>query len=1197
MQFKLGASAAAALNSAAHILAVGGVIGGVMLSDASALARVAGSSEPRTISETSAIGQAETLLSEGKFIAARERLLGVVSTPTSSVEQRDDRDRAVELLERVERRIKQTDVSEISLQKAELAVETGDLRQAEKHAQAVLRQPKVSAENATRAKAAIDAVAARRAELTPLVAGLVQQAETQFNAGRYAEAKANLATVYRSGIELTSDQRRVVDTYQVKIVDLERAQGRSFSADTANLALMQPGTVRRDEPLPPPPPAAPAPTPPATFEPGQPVPPPAAQPEMYQPGMSQPTPGSQPAGVPPVNDPLWQPQGNPPGMMTPDGQQHQMTLSASSAPADPMVASAMRAEAQAKIAEGDLALREKRYADAVRLYEAALAQGRAYLQPGEVSGAEASLAQARAAMGGPAITAEGLAGQVLTTERVARERAQAEFDNNLSQADAALKAGETLRALDLITAAKATADRNKEFFSQSENDALARKVAEMRTRAEAANEARLAAEAAKREADLKQAAAQREKTLKMEREKRIVDAINRVRALQMEQKYEEALQVLDQVLFLDPGQPTAMLLRDAISDVITYRRYWDQQKRKAKGIIVHELDNNEATIPPLHIMDYPTDWPTKTSERIEGVGYAETPENARALAALENKKMPVQFARNRLADVLEYVRTNTNTSMDVNWDSLAAIGITKETPVNLQLKDTSADVILKRVLGQVSKDEFSKADYAVSDGIVTVASADDLQRQTVTALYPIEDLLLVVPDYDQVPPLDLATVLSQANRRDAQPFAPKLDTEAERLGGTRAERIRAIINILEQTVDASSWRDNGGDVGSISEIKGALVVNTTPRNHREISGLLSKLRDIRSMQINFETRFLLVNQAWFEQIGFSLDVVFNATNNQIGAAQAVDPTILPSDFFTIGPSNDPRVTLNRNITGGQTTAGATPPSTDVTGQGVVPPNRWSPIGAFQNSLGLGSALAPASGFARDILAAAPALGIAGRFLDDIQVDFIVKATQADRRNLSLTAPRLTLTNGQTANVYVTTQRSFISDLQPVVGDSAVGFDPTTGVVAEGVTLLVEGVVSADRRYVTVNIETGVARTDRIRQVAIVAQAGGQLVLSSQVSQFIELPEQTVTNVQTTVTVPDEGTVLLGGQRLVDELEIETGVPILSKIPIINRFFTNRIESKTESTLLILLKPTILIQSEQEEKNFPGLEDRVRSGAR
>jgi type II secretory pathway component GspD/PulD (secretin) len=341
------------------------------------------------------------------------------------------------------------------------------------------------------------------------------------------------------------------------------------------------------------------------------------------------------------------------------------------------------------------------------------------------------------------------------------------------------------------------------------------------------------------------------------------------------------------------------------------------------------------------------------------------------------------------------------------------------------------------------------------------------------------------------------------------------------------------------------------------------------------------------MQINVETRFLLVNQDFFEQIGFDLDLYLNGNNNQVRAAHAADPTIQPNDFFHNGE-------LQRTVTGHSGSPPANPPPANLT-QGVINPNGWSPIGFQQDSLGLASTIAPASDWSDKILSAAPALGIAGQFLDDIEVDFLVKATQADRRSVQLTAPRLTFTNGQTANIYVATQTAFVSDLTPVVGDSAVGFDPTVSVVTEGVTLLVEGTVTADRRYVTMNVDAGVARVDGFAQQAVTAIAGGQLVNSATASAFIQLPKVTVTRVRTTVTVPDQGTILLGGQRLITEFEIETGVPVLSKLPIINRFFTNRLQSKEEQTLLILIKPTILIQNEEEEKNYPGLLESLKTG--
>ena len=94
---------------------------------------------------------------------------------------------------------------------------------------------------------------------------------------------------------------------------------------------------------------------------------------------------------------------------------------------------------------------------------------------------------------------------------------------------------------------------------------------------------------------------------------------------------------------------------------------------------------------------------------------------------------------------------------------------------------------------------------------------------------------------------------------------------------------------------------------------------------------------------------------------------------------------------------------------------------------------------------------------------------------------------------------------------------------------------------------------------------------------------------------VDLPSIITKDLWVTTSVPDKGTALLGGQRTVDEFETEVGVPILSKIPYINRFFTNRVTSTEEVTLLILLRPEIIIQSENEDLLFPGLLDAVGSG--
>src|SRR5262249_25018507 len=127
-------------------------------------------------------------------------------------------------------------------------------------------------------------------------------------------------------------------------------------------------------------------------------------------------------------------------------------------------------------------------------------------------------------------------------------------------------------------------------------------------------------------------------------------------------------------------------------------------------------------------------------------------------------------------------------------------------------------------------------------------------------------------------------------------------------------RLRQILDIIEANVDPDGWQDRGGDTGTVRELNGSLIVTNTPRNHPESVRLLSKLRENRNMEINVETKFLLVNQSWFEQIGFDIDLVFNAHSNQVTTARAADPSIQPIDFFQFGSATT-TPGIQRQITG------------------------------------------------------------------------------------------------------------------------------------------------------------------------------------------------------------------------------------------------------------------------------------------
>ncbi|MBK7405006.1 MAG: hypothetical protein IPJ41_10325 [Phycisphaerales bacterium] len=767
---------------------------------------------------------------------------------------------------------------------------------------------------------------------------------------------------------------------------------------------------------------------------------------------------------------------------------------------------------------------------------------------------------------------------------MAASQSKAQFNNQLAQAQKAMQAYDTASARDAAAAAQLTwsSAKAKQLFSEGDLSAMATQLSNLKADIDVADERIKMQQQIDVENQAKRDAIDQALQRQRERARKITEAIERVRALQMEMKYKEALQVVEnQILFLDPINPSGLLLRDMLRDNLVYRTASTLRNDAANAISTQQMETIEATIPPAGIMNYPTDWPAISAQRAGVEATNESPADRRVLAALETTTLPAAFNDNTLEQALAYFGQMTGFDMDVDWASLEEIGIDKETTVSLSLKKTNARTVLERLLDKVSTDPVTQADWAVQDGMLQIASEDRIRRHTVLEMYDIRDLIFEVPNYDEAPQIDLQSVLqsSQGGGGGQSPFQTNQQQDVNRL--PLQDRIDQIKEIIYRNVDEESWPEGGGTTGAMYDLNGQLLIRNTPKNHREIHSLLSKLREAKAMQINVETRFLLVAQDFFEQVGFDLDVYFNAKNNQIRAARATDPNVQASDFFDFGGSG-----LQRTITGPDNGGGTG------TTQGTVNPRPWSPIGTGQNSLGLASTLMTGD-FAGKVLGEAPALGIAGQFLDDVQVDFLVKATQADRRSAQLTAPRLTFTNGQTSNFYVVTQQSFVSDLQPVVSDSAVGFDPTLAVASEGVVMLVTGQVTADRRYVLLDVTSSVSKIKGFAQQPVTAVAGGQLVSSQDTQSFIQLPTVTVTQVQTTVTVPDQGTVLLGGQRLVTETEVETGVPVLSKIPIINRFFSNRIQSREEQTLLILIKPTILIQNEQENNSFPGLEQSLR----
>lgn len=1108
--------------------------------------------------------RANQLLIEGQLVRAQAMLVALQDSPVSATLSDQQADELWSLLAKANTMYQRADRVEMSLQKAQFALSSDNLIEATRQANIVIESRSSDATQIDAANAVLDLCEARQGVAMGKIDGAIDRVRDAFNSGDYAQAKLLVTRIGQLGLTLNESQTNTLDTYRDKLAKIEKTQG---ALGTYNPAM---GML-------------------------------APESGMSTDWLTGSTQDGARTGSYLGNQPENETQAEPIDVELVEEE-----------PQIDLLDAARRFEAQSLLGQANLAFEERRFNEALTLYTNVVTNFSSHVSAEDLKLARDRRAEAQVQLGVQGGPDDNILGDTVRDDSLLLQRSQAAYENYMTQARQALSEGDTSAARTFVAQADLTIKRARDVMAESAFEGYQDRVADMISQINATEEQQRIAEREAERQRLAEETAQFAENRRRERDEKIIANLERVHALQQELKYEEALEVVESILFLDPNNPAGLLLKDIIQDTLIYRENLGYQREKGLSYARESLDNQAAMVAPNSIIGYPDDWPAISFRRGDILEYAESEANRSVIAKMDDSKMPVEFNDNAFEDVVGFIGSTTGIDIDVDWESLADIGVDPDTPVTLKLNSVTISVLLDRVLSKVS-DPTLPAGWSIQDGILTIASDEVLRLNTVLETYDIRDLIFVVPDFDNAPEFDLQSAVQQAGQGGGggggqSPFTGGNQDPQD--VATREERVDAIIALIQANVDPDGWTDNGGDTSSITELNGNFIITSTPKNHRAIIGLLNKLREQRAVQINVETRFLSVDQNFFEQIGFDLDVYFNADNSEYQLARVIDPSLLPSDYF----GADGR--LLDQVSGGgfdvngdgvidaNDTQGVFGPGND----GAVLPNgtvlgnsNWSVIRAAQDSFGLTNSLANINSFAGQILGLNPALGVTGRFLDDIQVDFLVEATQADQRSVVMTAPRLTFTNGQRSFIAVTRSQTFVSDLTPVVGSSAGAFDPTIGTISDGVVIDVQGVASADRRYVTLTILTTQSvvtfATDPIvfGGAAGNAGSGGNAGTGGDAANFsatIQQPIVTGAQLATTVTIPDQGTVLLGGQRIVEEVEVETGVPVLSKIPILSRFFSNRVDAKTDKTLLILMKPTILIQNEEEELNFPGLLDQL-----
>ena len=648
-------------------------------------------------------------------------------------------------------------------------------------------------------------------------------------------------------------------------------------------------------------------------------------------------------------------------------------------------------------------------------------------------------------------------------------------------------------------------------------------------------------------------------------------------------QFPEAVAALDTLIKIDPENERARVWRDDLLYLEAQERQVIVRDAKEVGAVEALVDVEEASTHPGELVHgvteylrYPGAKTWKELTEVRRAFAAAGQEEPKAVAQTRmrlSEEIDLDFEKTSLDNVLKYI-SDIKKGLNIVIDpDIGATGTDLSTRVvDLKVKQVSVESVLGLILG-------ADLGYKVESGYILVTTRDKLQQNLPVVTYPVHDLVASIPDFGgQAPRIEIADVTQSAAGAagGGGQFGQLFGGAGAATEDQTAVGFDELRQIITRTVNymsdpsVAAWADEGGPA-AIEYMNGLLIISQTRRGHTRLADLLEQLRRERAIMVSVESRFVTVSDDFLQDITMDVDVNILRASEKFRAADR---------FGTPISTADPSVGVYDTLPGVPPT-GAAPPIAAVAGPAGQP---IIISGTGANGAGTSSLLPLAQ------TAFAPAPGgtwgandggmlVSGVFLDDVQVGFLLRAIQADRRSTTLFAPRITLYNGQRSYISVSTINTYIADLEPVVAEAAVGWDPTVGSIPTGSTLDVKATVSADRRYVQMDLRPQVAGVPVFRQVQIQAATPGLGIATA----TIELPQVTVQDLKTTVSVPDGGTLLLGGSKQLIEHDVETGVPILSKVPILKRLFNNRASVRSSQNLLILICPKIIIQAEAEKE--------------
>lgn len=203
------------------------------------------------------------------------------------------------------------------------------------------------------------------------------------------------------------------------------------------------------------------------------------------------------------------------------------------------------------------------------------------------------------------------------------------------------------------------------------------------------------------------------------------------------------------------------------------------------------------------------------------------------------RRVSVKVDDVRLEDVIRFIQDVTQADIEPLWTTDNVQGLDKDKKITLDIKNQPALYALETILDKAKSNDYSENTWQLTpSGAMQIGPKDLLNKFKRLVVYDINDLLLVIPRFPDVPQIDLNSVLQQSQGGSGQ--SPFQNDQTQGIGfgdgKSREDRAKGIMDLITSLVDPPQWVDNGGEGASIRYFNGTLLINAPDYIHRQING-------------------------------------------------------------------------------------------------------------------------------------------------------------------------------------------------------------------------------------------------------------------------------------------------------------------------------------------------------------------------